>query len=64
MLTRMVLTDKDLGVAMRAGLIGIVTQLERGGDPREVEMAIRAELLGMAAAIEKRWNIKPKKVIN
>lgn len=58
----MVMTDHELAVSLRAGLLGIARCLEVGGDRREVDMAIRAELLGMASAIEKRWSIKPKKL--
>ena len=57
----MIISDHELALSIRAGLLGIARCFEVGGDRRQVDMAIRAELLNMASAIEKRWKIKPKK---
>ena len=53
-------TDRDMWIAIRAGLLGIVKALEVHGDDSELTEAIRAGLLGIADAIGRRYNLRNK----
>jgi hypothetical protein len=55
----MIFTDRDMFIAIRAGMLGIAKALENDRDPRCI--AIRASVLAMSTAIEKRYHFKPKK---
>ncbi len=53
-----VFTDRDMFVAIRAGLLGIAKAME--GSKDQTSVAVRASALSMSSAIEKRYHIKKK----
>jgi hypothetical protein len=54
-------TDRDMWIAIRSALIGIVRAIETHANSSPLSTAIRASLLAIVDAIEKRYNIKKER---
>ena len=58
---RPVFTDREMWVAIRGYLLGVVKAMDIYTKDSPLTMATRAALLGIAKAIELRWNLKKNK---
>jgi hypothetical protein len=54
-------TDRDMWIAIRSGLLGIVKALDDFYSGNPFAVAVRASLLGIISAIEMRWNLRRHK---
>lgn len=53
--------DREMWIAIRAALLGIVSAIEDHAEKSPLAVAIRAGLLAIADAIERRWDLKKRK---
>ena len=51
-------TDREMWIAIRAGLLGIVKAIELQAAGSAMAVAIRAGLLTITDAIERRYNLR------
>jgi len=54
-------TDREMWIAIRAGVLGIVKAIETFADASPLGIAVRAGLLAIADAIARRWELKKHK---
>jgi hypothetical protein len=53
-----VFTDREMWVAIRGYILGLVKAIDLYANGGPLVMATRAALLGISKAIELRWNLK------
>ena len=55
-------TDREMWIAIRSGILGIVSAIDMFASDKPLAMAVRPSLMRITAAIELRWGIKRHKV--
>lgn len=54
-------TDREMWIAIRSGILGVVGAIDTFADKGPLTMAVRAALIRISTAIALRWGLKQNK---